>query len=168
MGSKVKSLLLFNLDDIIASKVHELILFITKFSIKNQRDIGTILIYYILTSILQTHRNTKGMVLFYMSQKCCDWLEADSAIVRDMDFKRVIDVFLRKIKFPIIVSTLSFNDFEKLLNSNSPEYEEIINHYDFLSHYFNEVIKLIKKLEFYSLEEELVKNLTEIEKVLSI
>lgn len=155
MATRVKSLNLFNLDETIASRVKDLIVFITKNNITNTRDISTILIYYVFSDILDTYKKQNGMILFYMSTKCYNWLMSDGGVVRDMDFKKLIDIFTKKVKFPIIITSLSFEEFKSLLASNSPEYDEIINDYNFISDFWGEIIKIIKSLKFFSLDDEL-------------
>lgn len=158
MGIKLKSLNLFNLDDIISSKAKELIVFITKNSISNTRDITNIFIYYVFCELLEIYKKQNGLILFYMSTKCYNWLLADDGIVREMNFKKLVDLFTKKIKFPIVITSLSFEDFKSLLASNSPEYDEIINEYKFISDFWEEIMKTIKSLKFYSIDDELSKD----------
>lgn len=155
MIKRIKSFVLFNLDETFAKRVKDLVVFITQNNITNHRDIVTILIYYVFCDILKTYKNNSGLILFYMSTKCHNWLLSDGGIVRDMDFKKVINLFTKKIKFPIVITSLSYEDFQSMLISNSPEYDEIINEYKFISDFWEEILKVIKSLKFYSLEENI-------------
>lgn len=161
MTKRIKSLVLSNLDDIFAIKVKELIVFISQNNITNTKDITNILTYYIFCEILKIYKSQSGMVMFYMSTKCYNWLQSDGGIIRDMDFKKVLDLFTKKIKFPIVITSLIFEDFQSMLSSNSPVYDELINEYKFISDFWEEIIKVIKNLKFYSLDETLQKNFSE-------
>ena len=155
MAINVKSLNLFDLDTVITTRVKDLIIFITHNNITNHRDITTILTYYIFTDILKAYKEESGLVLFYLSTKCYNWLLSDGGIVREMDFKKVAELFTKKIKFPIVITSLSFDEFKNLLASDSPEYDEIINDYSFISDFWTEIMLLIKSLKFHSLDEKL-------------
>ena len=161
MPTHIKSLNLFNLDEVFASKVKELIVFITKNNIANHKDVVNILIYYVFCELIKIYKEQSGLILFYLSTKCYNWLLSDGGIVRDVDFKKIIDLLTRKIKFPIVITSLTFDEFKTLLASDSPEYDEVINDYSFISTFFDEIIKTIKSLKFYSLDEELSNNFLE-------
>lgn len=161
MTKRIKSLVLSNLDDIFASKVKDLIVFISQNSINNTKDITNILIYYVFCELLKIYKSQSGMILFYMSTKCYNWLQSDGGVVREMDFKKVVDLFTKKIKFPIVITSLSYDDFQSMLASNSPTYDELVNEYKFISEFWDEILKVIKNLRFYSLEDNLQKNFLE-------
>ena len=161
MGTNIKSLNLFNLDDLFAAKVKDLIVFISQNKITNKKDVISILSYYIFCEILKIYKSQSGLVLFYMSTKCYNWLLSDGGIVRDVDFKKVIELFTKKIKFPIVITSLSYEEFKALLASNSPVYDEILNDYNFIGDFWEEILKVIKSLKFYTLDEELSRNFTE-------
>lgn len=167
MGTSIKSLNLFNLDEVFVVRVKDLITFISKNSITNQRDIVTILTYYIFCDILKTYKEESGLVLFYLSTKCYHWLLSDGGIVRDMNFKKVADIFTKKIKFPIVITSLSFDEFKSLLSSDTPDYDEIINDYNFISDFWTEIMLLIKSLKFHSLDEELSNSFLEQMQIIS-
>ena len=167
MGIKIKSLRLFNLDDIFTKRVRDLVVFTTTNHITNQKDINTILTYYIFCDILKLYKEESGLILFYLSTKCYNWLLSDGGIIRDMDFQKVTDIFTKKIKFPIVVTSLSFIDFQNLLASNSPEYDELINDYQFISDFWTEIMLLIKNLKFHSLDEKLSNSFVEQEQIIS-
>ena len=96
-----------------------------------------------------------------MSTKCYNWLLSDGGIVRDVEFKKVIELFTKKIKFPIVITSLSYEEFKALLASNSPVYDEILNDYNFIGDFWEEILKVIKSLKFYTLDDELSRNFTE-------
>lgn len=68
---------------------------------------------------------------------------------------------MKKIKFPIIVSNLSFSYFCSLMATNCAQYDEIVEGYVFLSSIFDDIVKVVKKLKFYKIEKEIVNNLKE-------
>ena len=74
----------------------------------------------------------------------------------------------KKIKFPVIISSLSFSYFCTSLAANCPEYDEIVESYITLPSIFDDIIKVIKKLSFYKLENELVFDLKNRFKILTI
>ena len=149
------------MDDLFAAKVKDLIVFISQNKITNKKDVISILSYYIFCEILKIYKSQSGLVLFYMTTKCYNWLLSDGGIVRDVDFKKVIELFTKKIKFPIVITSLSYEEFKTLLASNSPLYDEILNDYNFIGDFWEEILKVIKSLKFYTLDEELSRNFTE-------
>lgn len=161
MGIQIKSLTLFNLDNIIELEVKCFFLFVIQYEIKSRKDMKNLLIYYILKQILQTYRYNSGMIVFYMSQACYNWLDEKDGIINKMDFKKVLNVITKKIPFPIIVSSLPYKKFEELLKSKSPEYDEIVNNYKFISDFLSKVIRVIKNLKFYKLDEKISNNIME-------
>lgn len=161
MGNRIKSILLFNLDDIIQEEVGNFITFTTKYAVTNHTDMKNLLIYYVLKHILQIYKENCGMIVFYLSKSCYNWLDTNGAIIKKLNFKKLIKVFTKKIPFNIIISSLTFDKFEGLMQSNSPEYSEVVNEYRFISSYMNSIMKVIKSLKFHSLEENLTKNLME-------
>ena len=167
MATKIKSLILFNLDEIFTERVKDLIVFVTKNNITNTKDITSILTYYVFTDILKTYKEESGLILFYLSTKCYNWLLSDGGIVRDMDFQKVTDIFTKKIKFPIVITSLSYTDFQNLLASNSPEYDELINNYQFISDFWTEIMLLIKNLKFNSLDDKLSNSFLEQAEIIS-
>lgn len=92
---------------------------------------------------------------------------SDGGIIRDMDFQRVVDIFTKKIKFPIVITSLSYTDFQNLLASNSPEYDEVINDYQFISDFWTEIMLLIKNLKFNSLDDKLSNSFLEQAEIIS-
>ena len=86
----------------------------------------------------------------------------------EINYNKFIKIITKRIDFPIIISRFSFEFFCKRLQSDCPEYDEIINNYKFLSTIFDDIIKLIKKLKFYKIEDDLVNNLKERFRLISI
>lgn len=163
----IKSIILFNLDDIISASAKELIEFLFRYEVTNKQDIYSLFVYYNLSAILDVYKNNEGMIVFYLSTKCHNWLCEGDGIVRDMDFRKFIKLITKRIQFPIIISNLSFKGFEQMLSDNSPEYDELIADYQFISTYFDDIVSIIKKLKFYSIENELLKNMKEQIKLVS-
>lgn len=152
----VKSINLFNLDELIAENAKKLIEFIFQYHIENKQDIYSLFCYYNLKDILDIYKNNEGLIVFYLSTKCHNWINEDEGIVRGMDFSKFSRLITKRIQFPIIISNLSFNGFKQLLSDDSPEYDELINDYQFISSYFDDIVRVIKNLRFYSLENELL------------
>ena len=75
---------------------------------------------------------------------------------------------MKKIKFPITISSFSFSYFCATLANDCPEYDEIIDSYIFLPSIFDDIIKIIKKLSFYKLEKELLSDIKNRIKLLTI
>lgn len=163
----IKSISLFNIDDIITNNAKKLIEFLHQYKITNKQDIYSLFVYYNLCDILDTYRNNEGIIVFYMSTKCQNWIMEDEGIVRDMNFAKFIKLITKRIRFPIIISNLSFNGFKQMLSDNSPEYDEIIADYQFLGTLYDDIVDVIKKLKFYALEDELLKSVKEQIKLIS-
>ena len=157
----VKSLSLFNLDDLISSSVKQLYEFISMYNIDNKQDIYSLFCFYNLSGILEVYKKNKGIIVFYMSTKCHDWLLEEEGIIRGMDFKKFIRLITKRIQFPIIISNLSFSGFNKMLSEDGPEYEELIAGYEFVASLWEDIVDVVKKLKFYKLEDELVNSITE-------
>lgn len=166
-GEIIKSLNLFNLDEIVSLNAKKLLDFIFQYNISNKQDIYSLFVFYNLSDILDIYKNNKGIIVFYLSTKCHNWLLEEEGIVRGMDFKKFIKLITKRIRFPIIISNLSFIGFKHLLEEDNPEYDELISDYRFISSLFDDIIRVIKNLHFYQLENELLSSIKEQIKLIS-
>lgn len=166
-GEFIKSIVLFNLDEIISSNAKKLIEFIFQYNISNKQDIYSLFCFYNLSDILDVYKNNKGIIVFYMSLKCQSWLLEEDGIIKGMNFNKFIKLITKRIQFPIIISNLSFKGFQNILKENSPEYDELITNYKFLSTIYDDIADVIKKLKFYSIEDKLLKPVNEKIKLIS-
>lgn len=164
---RVKSLSLFNLDDLIADSAKKLWEFVSRYSIENKQDIYSLFCFYNLSGILDAYKKHKGIIVFYMSTKCHNWLMEEDGIVRGMDFKKFIRLITKRIQFPIIISSLSFDGFNKMLSEGGPEYDELISGYEFVASLYNDIVDVVKQLKFYRIEDELINSVTEQIKLIS-
>ena len=79
----------------------------------------------------------------------------------DVDYKKFFKIVMKTIKFPIVISSLPYQTFLVLMMSDCPEYDEILNSNKMFASVIPDLIKVIKKLKFYKLEDEFVKNIKE-------
>lgn len=162
---RVRSLILFDLKNNIVHSNKKLLEFITLYNITNKTDINNLFIFFALTEILEIYKNNKnGMIVFYLSTENYNILQEDT----DINYSKFLKIVTKKIKFPIIISSLPFTYFCSLMATDCPQYDEIIENYIFLPSIFDDIVKLIKKLKFYKLEKELVLNLKERFKLVSM
>lgn len=166
-GELIKSLNLFNLDEIVSANAKKLLEFIFQYKIDNKQDIYSLFVFFNLSDIIDVYKNNEGMIVFYMSTKCHNWLLEDEGIIRGMDFKKFIKLITKRIRFPIIISNLSFSAFENMLKEDNPEYDEIVANYEFISSLYDDIINVIKQLRFYQLENELLSSVKEQIKLIS-
>lgn len=164
----VKSIVLFNLDEIVSANAKKLLDFIFQYNIDNKQDIYSLFVFFNLSDILDVYKNNKGIIVFYLSTKCHNWLLEEEGIVRGMDFKKFIKLITKRIRFPIIISNLSFLAFENMLKEDSPEYDELIAGYQFISSLFDDIVRVIKQLRFYRLENQLLSSVKEQIKLISV
>ena len=156
---RILSLILFDLSDTIIHSNKKVLEFINLYNITNKTDINNLFIYNALLHILEIYKNNKGgLVVFYISQNNFNELLESK---EEINYKKFIKLITKKIKFPIIISNLNFYYFCKLMESECPEYDEIVEGYEFLSSIFDDIIKTVKKLKFYKIEKEIVNNLKE-------
>lgn len=162
---RVRSLILFDLSSIIIHSNKKVLEFISLYDISNKTDINNLFVFFALSQILETYRTNKnGLIVFYLSQENYNNLQNKTEI----NYSKFIKIITKKVKFPIIISSLSFSYFCSLMASDCPQYDEIVENYIFLPSIFDDVIKLIKKLKFYKIEKELVINLKERFKLISM
>lgn len=161
---RVRSLILFDLKDSIIYSNKKVLEFISLYDIKNKTDINNLFVYFALLNILEIYKNNKnGLIVFYLSQENFNQLREKG----DINYSKFIKIITKSIKFPIIISSISFSYFCSQMATNCPEYDEIIENYTFISGIFDDIIKLIKKLKFYKIENELMNNLKERIKLIS-
>lgn len=130
--------------------------YISLYNITNKTDINNLFIFFALSNILEIYKNNKnGLVVFYISQDDFNVLQENG----DINYKKFIKIITKKIKFPIIISSLSFSYFCSLMATNCPEYDEIIESYTFISTIFDDIVKIIKKMKFYKLEKVFISDL---------
>lgn len=162
---RVRSLILFDLSSIIIHSNKKVLEFISLYDISNKTDINNLFVFFALSQILETYRTNKnGLIVFYLSQENYNNLQNKTEI----NYSKFIKIITKKVKFPIIISSLSFSYFCSLMASNCPQYDEIVENYIFLPSIFDDIIKLIKKLKFYKIEKELIINLKERFKLISM
>lgn len=162
---RVRSLILFDLKDTIIYSNSKVLEFINLYNIKSKTDINNLFIFFALSNIIEIYKNNKnGLVLFYCNLDDYNKLCEDG----DINYSKFLKIITKKIKFPIIISSLGFSCFCSLMASNCPEYDEIVESYVFLPAIFDDIIKVIKKLSFYKLEKELLLDLKTRIKLLTI
>ena len=153
---RVRSLILFDLKNTIIYSNKKVLEYISLYNITNKTDINNLFIFFALSNILEIYKNNKnGLVVFYISQDDFNLLQENG----DINYKKFIKIITKKIKFPIIISSLSFSYFCSLMATNCPEYDEIIESYTFISTIFDDIVKLIKKMKFYKLEKVFISDL---------
>ena len=155
---RVRSLILFDLKNSIIHSNKKVLEFITFYGVTNKTDINNLFTFYALLDILETYKNNKnGLVVFYLSQDDYNALQEKG----DINYSKFLKIIMKKIKFPIIISSLGFSYFCSLMATNCAEYDEIIENYVFLSSIFDDIVKVVKKLRFYKIEKDYVHNLRE-------
>lgn len=153
---RVRSLILFDLKNTIIYSNKKVLEYISLYNITNKTDINNLFIFFALSNILEIYKNNKnGLVVFYISQDDFNVLQENG----DINYKKFIKIITKKIKFPIIISSLSFSYFCSLMATNCPEYDEIIESYTFISTIFDDIVKIIKKMKFYKLEKVFISDL---------
>lgn len=162
---RIRSLILFDLENIVIHSNKKVLEFITLYNITNKTDINNLFTFYSLLEILEIYKNNKnGLIVFYLSQDAFNSLQEDTEI----KYSKFLKIITKKIKFPIIISTLGFSYFCSLMATNCPEYDEIVEEYTFLPSIFDDIVKVVKKLKFYKIEKDLVHNLKERIKLISM
>lgn len=162
---RIRSLILFDLKNIIIHSNKKVLEFITLYNISNKTDINNLFVFFALSEILETYKKNKnGLIVFYFSQDDYNSLQENTEI----NYSKFIKIITKKIKFPIIISTLKFSYFCSLMASDCPEYDEIVDRYIFLPSIFDDIVKLVKRLKFYKLERDLITNLKERFKLISM
>lgn len=153
---RIRSLILFDLKNIIIHSNSKVLEFIALYNLANKTDINNLFVFNALLEILEIYKNNKnGLIVFYLSQKDYDALHEKS----DINYSKFIKIITKTVNFPIIISNIGFSYFCSLMATNCPEYDEIIENYVFLSTIFDDLVKVIKRLKFYKIENEFVKDL---------
>ena len=155
---RVRSLILFDLKNTIIYSNKKVLEYISLYNISSKTDINNLFIFFSLSNILEIYKENKnGMIVFYLSADDYNSLQENTEI----NYSKFLKIIMKKIKFPIIVSSLPFSYFCSLMATDCPQYDEIIENYTFLPSIFDDIVKLIKKLKFYKLEKDMVNNLKE-------
>lgn len=161
---RIKSLIIFDLKNTILYSNKKALEFINLYNINNKTDINNLFVFNALLHILEIYKENKnGLIIFYFSQE--DFNELQDS--KDINYSKFLKIIMKKIKFPIIISNLNFYYFCKLIESDCPEYDEILDNYNFLSSIFDDIIKIVKKLKFYKIEKEMISDIKERFKLIS-
>lgn len=161
---RIKSLIIFDLKNTILYSNNKVLEFINLYNINNKTDINNLFVFNALLHILEIYKENKnGLIIFYFSQE--DFNELQDS--KDINYSKFLKIIMKKIKFPIIISNLNFYYFCKLIESDCPEYDEILDNYNFLSSIFDDIIKIVKKLKFYKIEKEMISDIKERFKLIS-
>jgi hypothetical protein len=162
---RIRSLILFDLKNVIIYSNKKVLEFIALYNITNKTDINNLFIYYSLSNIIELYKNNKnGLIVFYLSQEDFDILHEKN----DINYSRFIKIITKQIKFPIIISSLKFSYFCSLMATNCPEYDEIVENYVFISSIFDDIVKVVKNLKFYKIERSIVNDIKERFKIISM
>lgn len=162
---RIRSLILFDLKNVIIYSNKKVLEFIALYNITNKTDINNLFIYYSLSNIIELYKNNKnGLIVFYLSQEDFDILHEKN----DINYSRFIKIITKQIKFPIIISSLKFSYFCSLMATNCPEYDEIVENYVFISSIFDDIVKVVKNLKFYKIERNIVNDIKERFKIISM
>lgn len=162
---RIRSLILFDLKNVIICSNKKVLEFIALYNITNKTDINNLFIYYSLSNIIELYKNNKnGLIVFYLSQEDFDTLHEKN----DINYSRFIKIITKQIKFPIIISSLKFSYFCSLMATNCPEYDEIVENYVFISSIFDDIVKVVKNLKFYKIERNIVNDIKERFKIISM
>ena len=162
---RIRSLILFDLKNVIIYSNKKVLEFIALYNITNKTDINNLFIYYSLSNIIELYKNNKnGLIVFYLSQEDFDVLHEKN----DINYSRFIKIITKQIKFPIIISSLKFSYFCSLMATNCPEYDEIVENYVFISSIFDDIVKVVKNLKFYKIERNIVNDIKERFKIISM
>lgn len=163
---KIRSLILFDLQNIIVESNNLVFKAMVEWGISNKTDLSNLFTYYCICKILTIYKSHKGgFICFYFSQEKYNEL-IDGKY--DINYKRFFKIITKTIKFPIVVSTLPYQSFLILMMSDCPEYDEILDNNKMFSEIVPDLIKVIKKLKFYKLENEFVNDIKEQIKCISI
>ena len=163
---KIRSLILFDLEPLIIESNNQVLKLMVEWGLSNRTDISNLFIYYCIKRILNLYKTNKGgFICFYLSEE--KYLELTENKF-DVNYKKFFKVIMKTIKFPIVISSLPFETFLVLMMSDCPEYDELIDSYNTFSSVIPDLIKTIKKLKFYKLEEDFSKDIKEQIKCLTV
>lgn len=163
---KIRSLLLFDLEPLIIESNNEVLKAMIEWGITNKTDISNLFIYNCIKRIITIYKcNKGGFLCFYINNE--KYLELTENKF-DINYKKFFKVIMKTIKFPIVVSSLPFETFLVLMMSDCPEYDEILSSNKSFANVVPDLIKVIKKLKFYKLENDFCKDLKEQIKCISI
>lgn len=154
---RVRSLIIFNLEEIILRSNGKVLEFVTLYNIDNKKDINNLFTYYCLSEILEIYKNNKnGLIVFFIDFKKYDELIEHKG---DINYKKFLKT-IKNINFPLISSNaITYTAFCELMYSDCPQYDEIIADYISLPSIYNNMVKIIKKLKFYKLEENYINDI---------
>ena len=97
---KIRSLILFDLKDIIIHSNSKVLEFINLYNIKNKTDISNLFVFNALLKILEIYKNNKnGLIVFYISQNDFNQLHEKSEI----NYSKFIKIITKTVNFPIII-----------------------------------------------------------------
>ena len=156
---KIRSLILFDLEPLIIESNNEVLKLMVEWGVSNRTDLSNLFIYHCIRRILNLYSvNKVGFICFYLAESKYIELTENKF---DVDYKKFFKIVMKTIKFPIVISSLPYQTFLVLMMSDCPEYDEILNSNKMFASVIPDLIKVIKKLKFYKLEDEFVKNIKE-------
>lgn len=153
---------LFNLNEIVennAKKVHKLALFE---GMTNKRDLFSLFCFYTLFDIVEIYKQQSGFITFWMSTDLQNELLKKEGYFDGICCKNFILLITKKIPFPLVISSLQFDDFCKLLSTNCAEYDEILEHYKFMGELLPQIINEARKLKLSRFAKSLIADLNEL------
>lgn len=162
MGTQARLLNLFNLNEIVeknAKKVHKLALFE---EMTNKRDLFSLFCFYTLFDIVEIYKQHSGFITFWLSTDLQNELLKKEGYFDGVCCKRFMLLITKKIPFPLVISSIQFHDFCKLLSTNCPEYDEILERYKFMGELLPQIINEARKLKLSRFAKSLIADLNEL------
>lgn len=153
---KVKALTIFDLKNIIEDANDCTLKYIYQYNISNKTDITNLFIHFAFTNIIKIYQNNTGLIAFYFSQDLKNKMEAAKC---EINYIKFLNLITKKLKFPIIISSLSYELMIKMLLDECPEYEELILDFKMMSEIYPELVNVVKKLKFYKIEKEVINDI---------
>lgn len=135
---EIKNLNLINLNELFCLALKESSVYCIENEIISVKDYETLYKHYFYYNLLILYsQKTRQNILLYFEEK--DYGKHQKLI------KRSLKLLKDKIKFPTIISNISFETYFNLISDDSPEYDEVINNNFSLIDHFKDLKSYIKK-----------------------
>lgn len=148
---RVKSIILFDLSDIIKDVNREVLKYNIEYGLSSKRDLTNLFLSAVFIRMVECYLKdkTKFTTFFISKQHREEMMNTDKSCL--INYKKFLKLVDKTFDFPLIESNLEYKFFVELLKGDAPEYDEIIQNHRSFAEIMPKMYEIVSKLKFSKL-----------------
>lgn len=158
----VRSLYVVNLVELIMEVNKSVLDFRNEYGIVSVNDLTNLFISRMLMKMVNVYKEMhEAFIVFYLSTTDKAKLLSSKDVV---NYKKFLTIIGKKIHFPLYHSSLTYEQYVKMLFTNCPEYEEIMTSHKSFAECLPAFAKIVHNFKYHKINKEVVKDLKALSK----